>query len=209
MKYTKIVALAFIGLISASHATTTVSLQNREFPAAAENGWTIVDNTGTPLANVNYAIGTMGDVSALGETADSVRAQFTALASGQTPAIHFTAGQEVLSVENSPQDSSPVYVVFFDGADVASASDFIVFEGNASFISENPAANPGAAIGNTLYDSTLLYGVELESNNEGVIAPFTAFTRGVTFGAGGGAIPEPSSALLSLVGLAFVARRRR
>lgn len=204
MKYTKIAALTFASLVCVGSATTTVSLQNRQFPASPENGWTIVDNTGTPIANVNYAIGTLADSSALSDAA-SVRAQFTALGTGQTPAVHFTAGNEVISIDNSPEDSTPVYVVFYDGADIATAADFIVFEGNASFIPENPAANPGAAVGNTLYDSTLLYGQELESNNAGVNAPFTAFTRGVTFGN----IPEPSSALLSLVGLAFVARRRR
>lgn len=202
---TTALVLAFAGLAG---ATTTVGINNFNFPNTAENGITIVDNAGNPLSNVNFGIGTFN--GAVGADADGVRAGFTELGTGTTQAIHFAFATDAgnsASTGSSPQDDSPIYVVFYDGADLASASDFIVFEGNSNYVVENPVL--GTTVQVDLQRSTIAYGTEMMSNNTGVVGPFTAFTDGVTFGAGDGAIPEPSSALLSLVGLAFVARRRR
>ncbi|MFW2385570.1 MAG: PEP-CTERM sorting domain-containing protein [Akkermansiaceae bacterium] len=211
--------IAFSGLLLAlaqlASATTTVNFNNFNFPATPENGITFVDNSGTPLSGLNFGIGTFD--GAVGSDAAAVRAGFTELGTGTTQAIHFAAANTAGSAATdlSPQDNTPVYVVFYgneaDGtgaADLASATEFIVFEGNANFIVENPAL--GAGFDLDLQKSTIVYGdTSVMSNGTGVNAPFTGFTNTVTFGAGDGAIPEPSSALLSLVGLAFVARRRR
>lgn len=204
---TTALVLAFAGLAG---ATTTVGLNNFNFPNTAENGITIVDNAGNPLSNVNFGIGTFS--GAVASDAAGIRAGFSELGNGSTQAIHFafaTDANNSASTDASPEDGSPIYVVFYgnaDGsaaADLASAADYIVFEGNANYIVENPVL--GATVQVDLQRSMIAYGTEVESNNNGVVGPFTAFTNGVTFGA----IPEPSSALLSLVGLAFVARRRR
>ncbi|MDB4295162.1 PEP-CTERM sorting domain-containing protein [Akkermansiaceae bacterium] len=207
MKKTVAFSLVTGLLISASSAITSVGLGNWKAPFTAENAVTIVDNAGTPLGAVNYGIGTYSgsDFS----SAEAVRANFSELGTNTTTSIHFAPTTNSTDV-TSPQDSTPVYVVFYgnaDGtaaADLASAVEFIVFEGNSNYIVEDAVL--GASFSVSLVNSTLQYGTSQTSNNDGVSGPFTGFTNGVTFG---GAIPEPSTALLSLVGLAFVARRRR
>lgn len=215
MKKTIALSAIFVALAHTASATTTVNFNNFNFPATAANGITFVDNTGTPLSGLNFGIGTF---SGAATDAAAVRAGFTELGTGTTQSIHFAASNTdgSASTDTSPQDDSPVYVVFYgnasDGtgaADLDSATDFIVFEGNANFIVENAVL--GAGFDLDLQKSTIVYGdTSVASNNAGVVGPFAGFSDTVTFGSGGGpAIPEPSTALLSVLGLAFVARRRR
>lgn len=211
MKKTVVITLATVATAAVSMGATSVGVANFAFPPSVDNGLAIVDNSGTPLTGVNFGVGTLADGANLVD-AESVRAAFTEYASASTTSQFFAREPEGGNVANiadgvSPQDSSPVYVVFYNGENLATAADFIVFEGDKNYLVENPAL--GLDLDITLTASNLLYGTEKESNNTGVVGPFTAFTNGVTFGAGDVAIPEPSSALLSLVGLAFVARRRR
>lgn len=198
MKKTLVFTLVAASSVAVSMGATSVGVANFGFPALADNGLAIVDNTGTPLTGVNFGVGTLS--GALSD-ADSVRAAFTPLGTATTSS-QFFAGDSA-SVATSPQDGSAVYVVFYSGADLATSDDFIVFEGNANFIVENAVL--GADVNISLTGSTLMYGTETPSNGDGINPPFTAFTNGVTFGG----VPEPSSALLSVLGLAFIARRRR
>ncbi|MDA7936040.1 PEP-CTERM sorting domain-containing protein [bacterium] len=198
MKKTVIGLVAFAAVIGSSFAVTTVNLNNREFPATADNGLTITDNSGTPLTGVNFGVGTFSGGFA---SADEIRANFTPLTNATTTGVHFD--QNVL-VDSSPQDDSPVFVVFYDGADLATAADFIVIMGNNTFKAEDPVTQ-AAASPVQLQNSTVSYGTLTTADTSGIVGPFAGFTEGVTFGN----VPEPSSALLSLVGLAFVARRRR
>lgn len=205
MKKTLVFTLVAASSVAVSLGATSVGVANFAFPALADNGLAIVDNTGTPLTGVSFGVGTLS--GALSD-AESVRAAFTPLGTASTTSQFFAGdpntGNNIASVATSPQDGSAVYVVFYSGADLASSDDFIVFEGNANFIAENAVL--GADVNISLTGSTLVYGTETPSNGDGINPPFTAFTNGVTFGAG---VPEPSSALLSILGLAFIARRRR
>ena len=209
MKKTVIGLVAFAAVAGSSFAVTTVNLNNREFPAVADNGLTITDNAGNPLSGVNFGVGTFS--GGFGSAAE-ISANFTALSEATTTGVHFD--QNVI-VNNSPQDDSQVFVVFYgniDGtaaADFASATEFIVIAGNNTFKTEDPVTQAAAApvqLQNSLDENGLAaYGTPTTADTSGIVGPFANFTNGVTFGN----VPEPSTALLSLVGLAFVARRRR
>ncbi|MDA7901111.1 PEP-CTERM sorting domain-containing protein [bacterium] len=204
MKKTVIGLVAFAAVAGSSFAVTTVNLNNREFPATADNGLTITDNAGNPLSGVNFGVGTFSGGFA---SAAEISANFTALTEATTTGVHFD--QNVL-VDPSPQDDSQVFVVFYgniDGtaaADFASATEFIVIGGNNTFKMEDPVTQ-AAASPVQLQNSTVEYGTLTTADTSAIVGPFAGFTNGVTFGN----VPEPSTALLSLVGLAFVARRRR
>lgn len=206
MKKTVVFTLVAASSMAVSMGATSVGVANFAFPATADNGLAIVDNTGTPLTGVNFGVGSLN--GALSDAA-SVRAAFTPLGTSTTTSQFFAGdpntGNNIAVVDASPQDDSAVYVVFYSGADLATSDDYIVFEGDANFIVENAVL--GADVNVSLVGSTLVYGTETTSNGTGINPPFTSFTNGVTFGSSG--VPEPSSALLSVLGLAFVARRRR
>lgn len=207
MKYTNTIAAVTIALMSAATAATTVTVQNFDVLGRTV-GLAITDNSGNPLTGVNFGVGTFsGDFA----TAEDIKLNFNVLGTGTTADTpEFVAPA---SVAISPQDDSPVYVVFYgnatnDGtaANLADAADFIVISGPGSFVDEDPVLN-SANVGNIIADGTVEYGQARVTDTSGIAVPVfqTALANGVTFGN----VPEPSSALLSLVGLAFVARRRR
>lgn len=200
MKHTILIGAALLSVAGSCFAVTTVSVNNFNFPAIVGNGLTIVDNTGTPLTGVPFAVGTLSGVPT---SAAEVVANFTSLGTGVTGGIHFTTAA---SPAVSPEDNSSIFVVFGNGASVAASTDFIVFQGNTQWNAEDPAFGLARDVKIQDAGTTLLYGREVTSNNAGVNAPFTAFTNGVTFGA----IPEPSTSLLfGAAGLALLIRRKR
>jgi hypothetical protein len=202
-----IIAFSFVA-VTAAYGATSVGVSNFKFPPSADNGLAIVDSAGDPLTNVNFGVGSFSGALDAGSLPDDVRNGFTELGTGVTTAAggsaFFSSANTTADVASSPQDDSSIYVVFYDGADLATAADFIVFEGNSNFETED--AILGANLTVNLIDSTLLYGINVSDINNNESFPNNLFTNGVTFGA---AIPEPSSALLSILGLAFVVRRRR
>ena len=206
MKKTLPCIAIFAMFASLANAATTVNVKNFDFPPSAENGLTIVDNVGNAvLTNLAFGVGSFGAGGYA--SAEDIKANFNVLATGSTGAFaHFDVNT---TVNTSPQDDSPVYVVIYDGADLASSTDYIVVEGNNTFKAEDPVLNT-ASSPVQLHNGDVVYGTLVENVDTSGLprAPFRAFTNGVTFGAGE-VVPEPSTALLSLIGLGFVARRRR
>ncbi len=192
-----------LSLCATVHAQTSVGFTNRAFPATPENGIVITDNAGNPLSGVNFGIGTfMGNVTDF----TSVQTGFTSLGTGATPSANpfFIPSETATSLSSSPEDNSSIFVVFFDGADLASSTAAALFEGSGTFIPEDPVL--GASIEFGLQDSTILFGDRTTVNVTGVNAPFNGFTNGVALVA----VPEPSSLLLGLLGgLSLISRRRR
>ncbi|MGJ8695508.1 MAG: PEP-CTERM sorting domain-containing protein [Verrucomicrobiaceae bacterium] len=200
---TKLLSITF-ALAACAHAATSVGVSN--FNLTNSSGLAIVDNAGVPLSGVPFGVGNFAGAN--GSAAD-ISANFRPLANGTTSGSFFSNS---VNVTASPQDSSDIYVVFYgmsDGtaaADFASAEEFIVIQGPGTFVTED--AILGANVANPIQDGTVIYGTARPTDTTSLNGPFkTALANGVAFG--GAAIPEPSSALLSLVGLVFVARRRR
>lgn len=202
MKNTIVKASLALVLCASAHAQTSVGFTNRAFPATPANGVVITDNAGTPLTGVNFGIGSFtGDALDLA----SIQSGFTSLGMGQTPdaSPFFIPSETSTALSSSPQDDSPIFVVFYDGADLASSTAAALFQGSGAFQVEDPVL--GASIEFGLQDSTLLFGGETTVDTTGINAPFNGFTNGVAL-----AVPEPSSILLGILGgLTFVLRRKR
>jgi len=108
----------------------------------------------------------------------------------------------------SPVGAS-VYLVIGDGADLASSTDFAVYDPGLVFGTENAV---GAGALDIIINSDAL---TADSLVYGTIVPNVDLGIGVTFDEGiqlgeGVVVPEPSTSLLAaLAGLALAARRRR
>lgn len=208
---TKLIPAAIVfSVVASSNAATNVGINN--FNIGAGQALAITDNTGAILTNVNFGVGSFAaGFDFASATPESIAGGFTPLGNGNTGANAFF--NTSVSVASSPQDSSDVYVVFYGNADssaasdFASAADYIVIQGPGAFVAEDPVLQT-ASVGNPIQEGALLYGISTDADTTGQFGPFANFNDGVTFGVGT-AIPEPSSVLLSVLGLAFVARRRR
>ena len=186
MKICTSIGIALLFSAATGIAATMVRVNNWLTPFHAENAVTIVDNAGTPLSNVALAVGVItGPIT----NRSSVLANFTPLGTSDTGSQHHFTTQ--VDVAASPEDGSPVYVVLGNGEDFASSTDFIVYEGNGTWVVEDDGLGGWTPV--QLSNSTLLYGTPAISNNTGVGAPFTAYTNGVTFG-----VLTPTSTLATL-----------
>ena len=213
MKKTVIASLAAVGLFSGASAYT-VSFLN--IAAADNTAVPVLDNTGAAigLGSGFVAAGTFASVPG---SIDEVRS-FTPFGDGASAfqnsvgAAGFFDNSRSAPIPQGTTDApvgASVYLVMGDGADLASSTDFAVFDPGLVFGTENAV---GAGALDIIIDSdaltpdSLVYGTIATDVDLGI---GVIFAEGIQLGEGA-VIPEPSTSLLAaLAGLALVARRRR
>lgn len=203
MKLTTSVFSALVALaISAQAATVTVGNLPGNVPVP------ISGTDGSLLGSGSVAIGVFsGDVGALAGAGDiaGLKAAFTQFGNSVSMGFNGLAGlyQNTVSatVGGSAFSGANVYTVIGDGGSIADSNGLLVFDHGFTFVDE-PGATPDAIIRT---DGNLLLGSAKQGSVGG-----TAFDGFMLAGeAGGGVIPEPSSALLGLIGLSALFFRRR
>ena len=213
MKKTVIATLATVGLFSGASAYT-VSFLN--IAAADNTAVPVLDNTGSAigLGSGFVAAGTFASVPG---SIDEVRS-FTPFGDGNSVfqnsvgADGFFDNSRSAPIPAGTVDApvgASVYLVMGDGADLASSTDFAVFDPGLVFGTEN-AVGAGALdiviTSDTLTADSLVYGTIVTNVDTGL---GLVFDEAIQLGEGA-VIPEPSTSLLaSLAGLALAARRRR
>lgn len=213
MKKTVIASLATVGLFSGASAYT-VSFLNVN--SADSTAVPILDNTGAPIA-LGSGFVSAGTFATVPGSIDEVRS-FTPFGDGNTAFSNsigvggFFDGNRSAPIPAGTTDApvnQSVYLVIGDGADLASSTDFAVFDPGLVFGTENAV---GAGALDIIIDSdsltadSLVYGTIVNNVDTGI---GVIFTEGIQIGQGV-VIPEPSTSLLAaLAGLALVARRRR
>lgn len=202
MKLTTSVFGALVALaLSAQAATVTVGNLPGNVPAP------ILGTDGANLASGSVAIGIFsGDAGTLGAAGDidGLKAAFTQFGDAVSMGFNGIDGlyQNTISatVAGSAFSGANVYTVIGNGADIAGSSGLFVYDHGFTFVDE-PGATPDAV----LTGGSVIYGTTGTGNVGG-----TDFAGFQLAGMGGGpVIPEPSSALLGLLGLGFLAFRRR
>ncbi|MGY8688200.1 MAG: PEP-CTERM sorting domain-containing protein [Verrucomicrobiales bacterium] len=203
MKLTTSVFSALIALaLSAQAATVTVSNLPGNVPVP------LLGTDGAALASGSVAIGIFsGDASALGAAGDiaGLKAAFTQFGSSVSVGFNGLSGlyQNTVTgtVAGTGFSGQNVFTVVGDGADIASSTGLFVFDNGISFVDE-PGATPDAVIN---AGGAAILGTSGTGDVGG--NAFAGFQ--LAGGAGNAVIPEPSSALLGLMGLGFLAFRRR
>lgn len=191
-------ALAALAL-SAQAATVTVG----NLPGGAPVP--IVGTDGSTLGTGAVAIGIFSEDPS-GLDIPAVKAAFQQFGSAVDMGFNGIAGlyqnTVTATVGGTGFSGQAVYTVIGDGADIASSAGLMVFDHGFSFVDEPGATNDAVitATGNLILGSVA----------SGVDIGGTAFD-GFQLAGGGGVpvIPEPSSALLGLLGLSFICLRRR
>ena len=214
MKKTVIATLATVGLFSGASAYT-VSFLN---VASADNtAVPVVDNTGAPIA-LGSGYVAAGTFTAVPGSADDVRSLFAAFGDGNSAFSNsigvggFFDGNRSAPIPAGTTDvpvGASVFLVIGDGSDLASSTDFAIYDPGLVFGTENAV---GAGALDIIIDSdsltadSLVYGNIVTNVDTGI---GVIFDEGIQIG-GEVAIPEPSTSLLAaLAGLALAARRRR
>ena len=213
MKKTVIASLAAVGLFSGASAYTVSFLNIAQADTTAVP---VLDNTGVAIGRGSgfVAAGTFASVPG---SIDEVRS-FTPFGDGASAfqnsvgAGGFFDNSRSAPIPQGTTDApvgASVYLVMGDGADLASSTDFAVFDPGLVFGTEN-AVGAGALdiiiTSDTLTADSLVYGTIVPNVDTGL---GLVFDEAIQLGEGA-VIPEPSTSLLAaLAGLALVARRRR
>ncbi|MGB0327413.1 MAG: PEP-CTERM sorting domain-containing protein [Akkermansiaceae bacterium] len=213
----KQVIAATAALIAGSASAYTVSVQN--FVGADASAVPVIDNAGNPIGVGAGFVGLGTYASAPTDVVSALDLVLfgqgdTTFQSGLGVAGFVTRGRSAPIPEGTPNGpGQPVgdrlYVVFGNGADLASSDQVAVYDSGLNFGTEN-AAGQGAL--DVIIDASALTSENLivGSIATGVDTGLgLAFDEGIQL-AGGDVIPEPSTSLLAaLAGLGLVARRRR
>lgn len=197
MKLSTTILSLVAGLSIAQAATVSVSSLpgGSPVPIAGRDGKIIAKGTGF------VALGTFGADASFADVA-SIQAAFTQFGDAVGMGLGNFDGvyQNTITatVGGTGFSGAGVFTVVGDGADLASSTGLLVVDHGFTFVDE-PGATPGATVG---LDSNIVFGgmnaTQLEVNGQ----MFDALQVAPP-------IPEPSSALLGLLGLSFLAFRRR
>ena len=216
MKNTLLLVASFGLLVSQGFGYNTVTTN---IAAADATAVPILDNTGTAIAvGAGYvAVGTFSAAPSATTAVADIRSTFTAFGAGATAfsngvgAPGFFDQKFGASIPQGNADApvgEQAYVLIGDGATLAASLHFAILSTGGVFGTEDQFGNGelGQVFSAENIDSSLIYGPPIADVATGL---GLVFTNGVQLGEGGLVIPEPSTALLSLVGLGFLARRRR
>lgn len=192
---------ALLAGVCISAQATTISIGNlpggQPVPIADSAG-TIISKGGGFAAIGTFAAGTaFSDVAGI----SGAFQQF-----GNSTALTIADGlyqnTVTATVAGSAFSAASVFSVVGNGSDLASSTALLVIDHGFSFVDE-PGATDGAVVSTA---SNAVFGASLG----GLVVNGTAFDGFQMAGGGGGpVIPEPSSALLGLLGLSFLVFRRR
>ena len=206
MKTTVLTALTLTALMVSSQAIN-LTLSNN-FSVG------FVDNSGTaiPVGTGFAAAGTISDVDSL--SVDTIGSSFSPIGANggsfipfanAANADGFTGG----SIQGGRADSmsmfvnQPIFVVLGNGTNLSDSDQFAVFATGETFTADSGTPLESNITFQPGDNDTLLLG------ETGPTIPLNALTRPSIQLVGGEVIPEPSTGLLALLGLAGVLRRRR
>jgi len=178
----------------------------------------ITDVSGNQYTGGSYGVGWFPGGTDFNQSAATLLTTFdqngsTAGFSASVPgAIAAFGGPTIQDAATSTDGSDafsgqPIYVVVGNAADLASSTDFIVFQSPDGVNWPVEVAGAGATASFALMDSTLLRGIPTTTQNATppALADQLNGDPGVTFGV----IPEPGAMALGLIGFLGLLRRRR
>ena len=188
--------LAALGL-SAQAATLTVTNVDGTTPTP------IVDTGGALLGSGVYAIGT-GDLAGLAANNDIAGIKTTFQQFGDAITTNLGPGIYQSTVTSTVGGSAfagqNVYTVIGNGSSIADSTALAVWDHQFNFVAEADGNTSDSIIGRS--GSAILGNTVDADLGGGAVFPGLQLV-------GGDMIPEPSSALLGLLGLSFLAFRRR
>lgn len=201
------IALTLLMAASAGLQAASITVTNR-LAATLESRW-IADADGSFIPNGGgmVAIGSFADESGIAgaSSVDGLLSAFTQFGDAVSVAgVGTVAGLYANSISASVSGGGftdqSVFTVIGNGGSLASSSNFLVFKHDGVFPADadNPTATLNAIVGEG-QGELLLGGSGTGDFNGNAI---DTYTLGVV-------VPEPSSALLGLLGLSFLAFRRR
>ena len=206
MKKSVIAALVLASATSSSMGAVITTIAN----FTGTTGIAITDMAGVVTPSYSVAVGTF--TSTAFSDADSVRTMFVQNGSAVNSALPFAGffNTQISDAATSTDGSdsfvgNPIYIVVGNNTSFAASTDFIVYQTGVNWPQEAPAVGATALAKTDSASSTLLYGTETVTS--GATGAFAANngTPGVTFGV----VPEPSVALLGMLGALGLIRRRR
>jgi hypothetical protein len=212
MKTKLLVALVAGLVMQAANAAVTLTFQNVNLNVTPTTARLITNGSGTVFAGGSWAVGNFDAGTNFSGAASAVFAGFNQ--NGSTAAFSATAGVIGAFGGANPTGAAtavgggdsftgtPVFIVVGNAATLAGSTEYIVVQMTQLWPAEVEGA--GAAVGGFLQTGTILRGTVTTVNGAtGGAAQFNGQQAGVGF------IPEPSVALLGLLGAVGFFRRRR